>query len=236
MGKNRDMSLKELDGDIIESPLVPYNTNKSISELLGMQDMDDFIDITTTSEQLEQINGVTSSSQQLMKVVYMTVQGFGASQIATELGIDMIDLKKLRESEEFRLFRDMVTQEVINIGRTFLTMGTFKAVKTLLGCLDSANEKIRLDASTEILNRVGLKQPEQITLVTKGNELKSMPEEELMKIINMGKSEITPIIEAPINVIEDRGEVDEQRITGKTSKGKTRTSKKTSVEWFIHFH
>jgi DNA-binding CsgD family transcriptional regulator len=166
---------------------------KRIADLIGLGSTEDLIAVEP-----EKI-GITSwKDTKNIKIVIMSMQGFSAKEIGKELDMDAQSVRNVMASDEYTMFREYITQEVVNIGRTFLAMSTVKAVKTLLDLLDSDNDKVRLGASKDVLDRVGLKSPDKIELLSKSDNIREMSTEQLFDILKYGQSEIMKALGTPI--------------------------------------
>lgn len=165
--------------------------DKKIKDLISIGDVED---ITQFNPEDVGAHDVIWKDARFMKIVYYTVQGYNVETICKELNIEKDRLREIRMSDEFKLLRDYVTQEVVNIGRTFLMMSTVHAVKTILDLLDSDNDKVRLGAAKDVLDRVGLKSPDKIELMTKGDNLAGLDTEQLLNLIKMGQKEIYNVV------------------------------------------
>jgi hypothetical protein len=214
--------MSDIDGSI--EKVAKKIDDKDMKALLDLGNIQDYLSLdfeeavippkptkSTTLEVLDSDKSKTASTINIMKVVYMTVQGFSNATIGEELGVTASDIITLKKTDDFMRLKDAVTQEVINAGRMFMAMGTIKAVRTLLQCMDSSNEKIKLMAATQVLDRVGLKTPEQIEILNKGNNLSKMNNEDLLKIIQMGNDDIKSVI------VRDADDDEQQDTVGEES-------------------
>jgi hypothetical protein len=104
--------------------------------------------------------------------------------------ISLTQAHDIKQSDKFKQIIQLLNTEIIATARTFLTASGMKALVTLLRCMDSKDDRIKLKASTEVLDRIGLKAPEQITLIHQGDRLQNMSEEELFAVVKMGIDEI----------------------------------------------
>lgn len=124
------------------------------------------------------------------RIALFSMRGFTNKQIAGDLKCSSQMIIDLKNTDEYQMVMNSINSEIIKVVRMFLTSASLKATKTLVDCLDSRYDKIRIQAATEILNRVGVKTPEQIELINKVNTIDSMGTEELEHLINMGIDEI----------------------------------------------
>lgn len=126
------------------------------------------------------------------KIAYLTVQGYTNAAIAENLGVPIPIIQQARKTEEFKSMMHALTSEIISTARIFLTAASFKAVRTMVELLDSVNEKIKLSAAKEVLDRVGIKAPETIELVSKNDSINDMTEEQLVDMVKLGMAELLP--------------------------------------------
>lgn len=131
----------------------------------------------------------------LVKIAYYYVQGYTEKDIAEIFNVSVNTVKKIKGSDEFKAVCKTISAEIVETARLFLATSGIKAVKTLVDCLDSPNDRVRLNASTEILNRVGLKSPEKLEILARGDSFKSMSDEQLLQIVKMGTQEILPLVD-----------------------------------------
>lgn len=134
----------------------------------------------------------------LVKFGHYFIQGCTERELADAFGISVVTVKKIKQSDEFKAVLKTVSHEITEVARVFMASAGIKAVRTLIDCLESSSDKIRLGASTQILDRIGLKAPEKIELIAKSDAIQQMSDEQLMELVKMGIDEILP------NRIEDR--------------------------------
>ena len=128
----------------------------------------------------------------LLKFSNFFIQGYTEQELAKAMDIDINTVKKIKASDEFKAMLKTVSLEVVEVSRVFLASAGLKAVRTLIDCLESSSDKIRLGASTEILDRIGLKSPEKIELIAKSDAIQEMSDEQLLELVRMGIDEIMP--------------------------------------------
>lgn len=137
----------------------------------------------------------THTDVNLTRFAYFFMQGYSVTQIADAMGIDRSTAKRVRSSEEFKAVLNTLSAEVIATAQTFLQASSLKAVRTLIQCMDSANEKVKLSAATEVLDRVGLKSPDRLEVLAKNDSLTQMDDARLLDLIKMNLHEILPMKE-----------------------------------------
>jgi len=169
---------------------------KSLKELLKEVDIENHavleVDEPEESEQKRIVQRKETKEANYVKIAYLYMKGFSIQEIADIMGISSRAVKEIRSKEEFKSVIRTISAEVISAGRMFLSASGIKAVKTMIDLLDSPNDKIRLNASKEILNRIGLKSPEQLEIINKSNDIRNMSTEELTKLVEIGAKEIMP--------------------------------------------
>ena len=131
----------------------------------------------------------------LTRFAYFFMQGYSMTQIAEALGIDKSIAVRIRSSEEFRAVLNTLSAEVIATAQVFLQASALKAVRTLIQSMDSSNEKVRLAASVEVLDRVGLKSPDKLEIIAKSDNLAALDDDQLRDLIRMNLAEILPLKE-----------------------------------------
>lgn len=118
-------------------------------------------------------------------IAMMVIQGYTNTQIAHKLECSRSTISRIRNSDEFKTLLNNINKQCVLMARTFLETATLKATKNLLLLMDSANEKIKLDSSIEVLNRAGVKAPDKIEIsnVQNTDKLKEMSDEELLALL-----------------------------------------------------
>lgn len=160
-------------------------------KLLGNEELDQYTHILDSTETLTDIEAVKNVN--VVRFAYYFLQGFNVKQISEIMGIDYKTAKKVRASEEFKTVLNGISAEVVSTARAFLTAAGFKAVRTLIDAMNSYNEKVRLKAAIEVLDRIGLKTPEKFEVVTKQDDMSSMSSDELLKLVKQGIDEIAQL-------------------------------------------
>lgn len=128
-----------------------------------------------------------------LQLAYMYMQGYDTRTLAEQFECTENTIREIRASTEFKQLLGLLNHEIVSTARTFLTAAGLKAVKTLLTCMDSHDDRTKLKASTEVLDRIGLKAPEQLEIINKGDVIGKMSEDQLMEVIKLGMKEIMPI-------------------------------------------
>lgn len=126
----------------------------------------------------------------MVQVLMYHVKGYASKDIAEILNVKLDTIKHIKRTDDFKMMVQSLISEVVSAGRMFLSTAGMRAVKTLIDLLQSPNDKVRLQASMEILNRIGLKSPDKLEIVTKGDAIRQMDEKELMNLVKLGMDEI----------------------------------------------
>lgn len=167
---------------------------KGMTELLKDTNLSEVLYIQSEDELKDIIHEEVSSGRKIphAKVAALYIQGYSVGEIGEIMGCHHKTVAEMIKSEEGKAIRNAMTEDVVSSIRLFMSASGIKAVKTLIECMDSTNDRVRLQASTEILDRIGLKSPEKIEILSKGNSLRGMSEDELLGIIKVGMTELTP--------------------------------------------
>lgn len=178
---------------------------KQLQDALSSNDMRNYVVIDSTKlaqngkeELIVKGRSCDTAIVDLVKMAYFVVQGYDNGRIAKEFDTIPQNIYDIRGSERFKQILNLLTNEILATARTFLTASGLKAVTNLIKLMDSKNEKTQLKATVEVLDRIGLKTPEQIELIDKGNKFSTMSEEELAKMIKLGMDEIKPTLTAGV--------------------------------------
>lgn len=119
----------------------------------------------------------------IMKLVCMDVQGFGTDAIAKNMAMSKDDVTVIRRSDAFKSAREAMMTAIIEKSRSMIEVSTMKAVKTLTECMESKNDKVKLSAAVEVLNRTGLNATQKIELTTTQNTMVNFTDDELAEIL-----------------------------------------------------
>jgi hypothetical protein len=172
---------------------------KQLQDALSSNDMRNYVVIDNTKlaqsgkeELIVKGRSCDTSIVDLVKMAYYVVQGYDNAQIAKEFDTLTQNIYDIRGSERFKQILNLLTGEILATARTFLAASGLKAVTNLIKLMNSTNEKTQLKATVEVLDRIGLKTPEQLEIIDKGNKFATMSEAELAKMIKLGMDEIQP--------------------------------------------
>ena len=106
------------------------------------------------------------SVSNVMNLLYMDVQGHSTARISMVLGVSTREVEKIRQSTPYLAARRLLLNEILETSRKIMEVSAIKAVKTVYECMDSADDRIRLQASKEILDRVGLSGTQKLEVVS----------------------------------------------------------------------
>jgi hypothetical protein len=129
------------------------------------------------------MNIKVASDKNIMQLVMYDIQGYSAALVAKQMGITEGQVHYIKSTDGFANAKQAALDAVLDTARKFMQVSTVKAVKTLVDCMNSSSEKIRLQASIDVLNRSGLSAPTQIELFTHQNGLGNLSEEDLQEIV-----------------------------------------------------
>jgi len=128
--------------------------------------------------------GVTNFSEEhLVRLFTMRSYGMTVKEISEKLGFPLYVIDKVISSMEYRAVADTITQDITTVAKDSLALAVTKATSTLVGLLDSEDDRIKLKASTEILNRTGLDSVKRVQVQGKTEHIHSLPDEQLQYIL-----------------------------------------------------
>lgn len=176
------------------------NVELAIRKVMQSNEIDEFVQIEdgllSDTDKTEILSEVIDSKTtepirvDLIKMAHLHIQGFSRIDIAKEFSVTVDNINYLRGTEKYRAILGLLNNEIVATARTFLTASSMKAVLTLITMLNSRDDRIKLKAATEIMDRIGLKTPEQIEIIQKGDKLAQMSETELLEFVKSGVKEI----------------------------------------------
>lgn len=126
----------------------------------------------------------------LVQLAYMHMQGATTKAMADFFQVTQPAIAKARVSPAFKSVQAMISGATVQTARVFMAGATIKATKTLLSLLDSDSDKIKLAAACQVLDRVGLKSPDQIEVLQNATGMHTMSEKELMLIVQTAMKEL----------------------------------------------
>jgi hypothetical protein len=146
------------------------------------------------------------SPQNILKVVLMDIQGYNNTKIGKELGMNESVVRTIKKMDSYITSKEQLLNTIIEGARQYMEAASVKAIKSLLECLDSPNERIKLMAAQDILNKVGLSTPQQIEVIQNNSNFAKYSNDELMEI--MKKDKVVPKNAEVIDVgtVTDAGE------------------------------
>lgn len=131
----------------------------------------------------------------ITQILQYDIQGYNPILIAKLMNLQPDQIRRIKNSDAYKISREELLNAVVSGARKYMEVATLKAVKTLLQCMDSPSEKIRLAASQDLLNRAGLQAPTQIEISTPMNNFEGMSDADLAEILKKeraipGKAEV----------------------------------------------
>jgi hypothetical protein len=160
------------------------NFSTDIMELLG--DLS-HVEVEATDDIIEEADRLDRPGI-LHKIAAYYMQGATYRQIADIMGVQPASIKNLCKRQSFKEVTDELGMEIINACKGYMRAGSVKAVGVLLGAMDSADEKIKLQAANSVLDRVGLKAIDKVEVHQKVNQLNILSDEELLERIMLDVS------------------------------------------------
>lgn len=124
----------------------------------------------------------------ITQILQYDVQGYNPKLIAKLMNLTPEQILRIKASDAYQISRTELLNAVVSGARKYMEVATIKAVKTLVQCMDSPNEKVRLAASQDVLNRAGLQAPTQIEISTQVNNFEGLSDEELAEILRKEKA------------------------------------------------
>lgn len=147
-------------------------------------DMDKTVGERIRQQLLEDFDGKpTASAANVMKILQYDMQGYSIALIAKSVGLDASQVSYIKSTDLYKDAKDEILKAVIESSRKYMEVATIKAVKTLVQCMDSISDKVRLAASQDVLNRAGLAAPQQIEITSNVNNFEGFTDDQLLEIM-----------------------------------------------------
>jgi hypothetical protein len=105
-------------------------------------------------------------SPRMQKAAVLITQGRKLKDVADECGICPQTLSEWRSNEVFQILCNQIQTNVLNASKSKIGSLVTKAVSNLESMLDSDNDKIKFEATKEVLRLVGLNQQIHIGTAT----------------------------------------------------------------------
>lgn len=161
----------------------------NISEVPKIENYVTISDDTEKTLQMDD-NGVVKDID-LVKMAYYFSQGYNINDISAAMSIGRTTVQNALRSDEFKEVVNSLTLEVVNVARMFLATSGIQAVKTIIDCMNSPNDRVRLQAAKEVLDRIGLTEPTKIEVLSEGNAFGGMSDEQMLAFIKGSMAELT---------------------------------------------
>lgn len=185
---------KETKLKVVSTPEAETNQRKALYTILAQEeeynDIATFVDVDTqiaenlSAELAHVFDGKTSASpKNVMAVLQLDLQGYPVAKIAQKMSMKDSQIAHIKATDSYRIAKEEVLRQVVQGARKYMEIASIKAVKTLLTCLDSSNEKIKLSAAQDILNRSGLQAPQQIEITSNVNNFEGFTTEQLEEML-----------------------------------------------------
>lgn len=184
---------RELIKQIMENGALPEFVNINDDALVASEKEEIISEALTTPDGSPL--GLKNKKIDLVKMAFLYIQGWDGKSIAKAFDTDEAVISKLKSSPKFKAVLTTLNAEIVSTARTFLAASGMKAVITLIKCMDSRDDKTKLRASTEVLDRIGIRTPEQIELIQKSDRISGMDEQQLMEFIKLGMKELPQNVE-----------------------------------------
>ena len=164
--------------------------------------------VDAVSKELEHKTGKASlvTPKNILAIMQLDVQGLPARRIALALSLEEGQIKYVQSSDAYKSAKEELLRQVVSGARKYMEVAALKAVKTLVTCLASQNEKVRLSAAQDILNRSGLQAPQQIEITSNVNNFEAFTTEQLAEILK--KDAAIPKHAEVIEVVADSTDKD----------------------------
>lgn len=140
----------------------------------------------------------------ITQILQYDIQGYNPMLIARLMNLQPDQIRRIKSSDAYKISKEELLNAVVAGARKYMEVATIKAVKTLVQCLDSSSEKIRLAASQDLLNRAGLQAPTQIEISTQVGSFEGLSDEQLAEIMQKEKAiparaEVVHLVPGAIN-------------------------------------
>ena len=188
---------KEYDDDF-----TPVALSTRMSQEPEYKNMKDYVSLPqdvldSLDEDVMQETKLTSVAN-VMNLLYMDVQGHSVPRMAMVLGITIREVDLIKKSETYRAVRQGLLQEILSTARNVMQVSTLKAVKSLYECMESHDDRIKLMAAKEVLDRVGLSGTQKLEVVAiQPGDAAKLSDSDLAEILRSSMEVITKNDEEP---------------------------------------
>lgn len=199
MPKKKIVEAENVEIKVKTSPLVPIRSDavsiyKPREDLYKMLEVDgEYRDLEAhvlLPEELEETAEPTikketkvSGIQNIMDLLYMDIEGAGTTLMSLNTGLTVEEVKKIQRNGTYTKLRAAALQGVIDKAKDIMDVSAIKAVKTLTECMCSDNERVRLSAATEVLNRIGLTATQHVEVTATTNTMEQLTDDQLNEIL-----------------------------------------------------
>lgn len=165
------------------------STDEEYTELADYIDVneDTYVALGIELDKLFDSRGLLTPAT-VTRILQYDVQGYNPTLIAKLMRLKPEQVRMVKSSDAYKIAKDELLNSVVTGARKYMEVATLKAVKTLMQCLDSGNERVRLAASQDLLNRAGLQAPTQIEITTQTTNFEHMSDEELAEILKKDRA------------------------------------------------
>lgn len=164
------------------------STEEEYNNLIDFSNYQKDIELGMESEIGRLFNGERLDLKALvLKILQYDVQGYTNIVIARELDLPIERIVSVKTTETYKIAKKELLAAVLESSRKYMEISTVKAVKTLVECMDSRNEKVRMLAAQDLLNRAGLQAPQQIEIKNTTPDFAHLSDSDLEEILKKEK-------------------------------------------------
>jgi DNA-binding MarR family transcriptional regulator len=97
-----------------------------------------------------------SMEVEYVKIALFSAQGYSPKEICAQTGLKIDYLSVVLKSKEYQAAVELLTRQVKYYAKAVLVTFVPRALNNLYSLMESANEKIKLAATKEVLDRIGI--------------------------------------------------------------------------------
>jgi len=199
--------------------------NNEGTDVLGLRDMDDFVNNNHSTEQviegfgkfmslsspleyidkgIEEFDPETSGTMTenekdhtvLLNIASLECTGLSKKEVARQLDMSVHSIGQYMRKPSYKEVKNMLTNSVVDKVKDMVSMLTFRAVEAMGEGLYSSNEKTKLKAASEILNRAGINKAQEINVTATNGNAQVLTEAQLANLMGINpNSDIARAIE-----------------------------------------